>query len=291
MGQRSLRVSSLSNEHMNRSQSISTIGSRLEQLEGAISGIHRSLQRLDPTTLAAAQAPASSILPPTQSVVSTLNSTGPPLQYHVVHESDGCERYYGPASLASLIHNMDALMLDHLCVARSLDPDAAESAAATAREKIRRLASIDQDLPSRLVNDGSVLKEPPLVILEALIDPYFETVSLYMPIFTRSGFRRLVAAAHEGGDAAHDRAFAVCSNNLVLLTLTAKALHSRARSGSGANIDRGPSIESDLIRSFVGNASRAIVNIEQLLRPRLINVQALLSLVCFSSTPSQLLLR
>ncbi|KAI8272609.1 hypothetical protein K4K56_002301 [Colletotrichum sp. SAR 10_98] len=152
--------------------------------------------------------------------------------------------------------------------------------AAAAREMIKELGySTGQPLYSS-THDASAIKAPPMLIVEALIEPYFESINSRLPIFTREGFRRLMDASRSEANPAYNRPFAICANNMVLLTLSAKALHSQAKSTSPSNLEPiAESIDVELIQSFIGNANRAMVQVEQLLSPRLVNVQALLSLV------------
>ncbi|KAI8288254.1 hypothetical protein K4K60_011302 [Colletotrichum sp. SAR11_57] len=161
-----------------------------------------------------------------------------------------------------------------------LEPEGAGTNAAAAREMIKELGySTGQPLyPS--THDASAIKAPPMLIVEALIEPYFESINSHLPIFTREGFRRLMDASRAEANPAYNRPFAICANNMVLLTLSAKALHSQAKSTSPSNLEPiTESIDVELIQSFIGNANRAMVQVEQLLSPRLVNVQALLSLV------------
>lgn len=77
-----------------------------------------------------------------------------------------------------------------------------------------------------------------------------------------------------------DLASIICCNNLILMTLTANSVSSRqGRSAKTKHRLQTPSMHSELITGFVRNAERAFRNIDQVVSPRLINVQALLSLV------------
>lgn len=194
------------------------------------------------------------------------------LGYHIVRDAQGYERCIGPSSLLSLIHNIDELAIP--------EPEGAGTNAAAAREMIKELGySTGQPLYSS-THDASAIKAPPMLIVEALIEPYFESINSHLPIFTWEGFRRLMDASRAETNPAYNRPFAICANNMVLLTLSAKALHSRAKSTSPSNLEPiTESIDVELIQSFIGNANRAMVQVEQLLSPRLVNVQALLSLV------------
>lgn len=151
--------------------------------------------------------------------------------------------------------------------------------ATAAREEILKLAEPRQMCAH--VSDGSVLTGPPLVIVEAMIEPYFGMVNPHMPLWTKESFRRLMDSAPESSNASDKRAYDVCANNLVLLTLQAKSLHSRVISSRTRTEASGPSsIDMDLIRSFITNAKRALENVELLLlNPSLLTLQALLSLV------------
>jgi hypothetical protein len=187
----------------------------------------------------------------------------PTIRRYVVHDVNGCQRY----SLASLIHNIRALMS-----ASTTASDISQSTVNAACEKIAELA-ITADVSDLFIPDASTLKMPQTLIVEALIGPYFDSVACYMPIWTSSSFRKLLLSFKNNEQILDNRAFTVCCNNLVLLSLTSRTLNSRARNPSNSFNDL------ELIQSFVINASRAISNVEQLCRPRLINVQALLSLV------------
>ncbi|KAL0935771.1 C6 transcription factor [Colletotrichum truncatum] len=227
----------------------------------------------------------------------------PPAVYHIAHGPRGYERYFGPTSLMSLLHNFDDLPLlqttDNssnsqakmtLTVTRA-EPPVPVAAAATrenpgpltdAAERVRRLVSVHRERQAaRDISkiDGRVMvKEPSMLILVALVDPYFQLCNPHLPIWTRAGFRKLLDAAQEntGAPQSTSLTFAMCANNLVLLTLTAMALHGQATGGS-SRASNG-TIDVEVIQSYIENASRAMLHIGQLLEPRLVNVQALLSL-------------
>lgn len=199
----------------------------------------------------------------------------------VLRGPDDSERCFGPTSLWWLSSNFGELLRESVCRA-GLDEHGivTQDAFSLANEKMRQLLRNEESAGPRPPRDGSSLTSPPHVILEALMDPYFDTINPYFPIWTKKRFQHLVQRSKEGLDAAHERGFAVCANNLVILTLTAKVLQSRAgNQPAGATSQMGSSTDSDLLKTFVRSAHRAFSNVEQLLRPTLINIQALLSLV------------
>lgn len=217
---------------------------------------------------------------------SSIEATTPPAQAtnvsrgrrRSVRNVSGREYYYGSTSFVSLMQDVAAIIQADLC---SAEQNAAEvvTAATVAREELLQL--IEPCDGYNRVSDGSVLTSPPLVIIEAMIDPYFEMVDPYMPLWTKQGFRSLMKAAKHSQSSSHKRAYDVCANNLVLLTLQAKHVHSHASSRVlCTEVPPPSSIDIDLIRSFIINAKRALENVELLLlNPSLLSLQALISLV------------
>lgn len=216
---------------------------------------------------------------PFQATTPPLSSSSRPYGRRCsIRNVGGHERYCGSTSLVSLVQDMAVVIQTNLCD-QEHPGDAAFAAAA--REELLQLTEAHDDY--HRVSDGSVLTSPPQVIIEAMIDPYFDMVNPHMPIWTKDGFRRLMESTGQLFDASKRRAYDVCANNLVLLTLQAKSLHSRATSAHSlpfAERPATPSIDGDLIRSFIVNAKRALENVELLiLSPNLLSLQALLSLV------------
>lgn len=234
-------------------------------MESAVSGLQGSLDRCDASSIEAAT-------PPTQ---GTSISRG---RRRSVRNVSGREHYYGSTSFVSLMQDVAAIIQADLC---SVEQNAAEvvTAATVAREELLQLIE-PCDVYNR-ISDGSILTSPPLVIIEAMIDPYFEMVDPYMPLWTKEGFRTLMRSAENPQNASRKRAYDVCANNIVLLTLQAKHIHSHASSRVLCTKAPPPSsIDIDLIRSFIINANRALENVELLLlNPSLLSLQALISLV------------
>lgn len=148
-----------------------------------------------------------------------------------------------------------------------------------AHDKIESLLSRDNGP----IQDGCAPTIPPYSVLEAMIEPYFSTINPYFPIWTKTRFIQFSTASQHSKGLEQDRAYITCSNNLILMTLAATSLRSRsAQQAHSAHQSRSSSVDFDLTRTFLTNAKRAIKNVELLLSPHLINVQALLSLVSTS---------
>lgn len=158
-----------------------------------------------------------------------------------------------------------------------------ETATPTLRERAvlaQRNIDLLLDQEEEPIKDGSLPTTPPFIILDLILEPYFATVNDYFPIWTKERFRLMATALRQSTVPERDLASIICCNNLILMTLTANALSSRqGRSAKTKHRLQTPSVDSELITGFVRNAERAFKNIDQLVLPRLINVQALLSLV------------
>lgn len=248
------------------------LGDRLEQLESAVNGLQNSLDSRESET--------TSVESPNPATQCTHALRGRRCSVRTV---SGHDRYYSSTSLVSLMQDISAIIQADLCKVDGNPPEVVASAIA-ARDELIQLTE-PSDVYNR-VPDGSILTSPPLVIIEAMIDPYFEMVDPYMPLWTKEGFRSLMMTAGHSTNASDKRAYDVCANNLVLLTLQAKFIHSRASSRSEA--PAASSIDMDLIRSFIVNAKRALANVELLLlNPSLLSLQALLSLVSHSNVDAR----
>lgn len=121
---------------------------------------------------------------------------------------------------------------------------------------------------------------PPFAILDAMIEPYFSSINPHFPIWTKEKFIDMATTLRQSPSSERDFASIICCNNLILMAMSADSLCSnRGESTQNRQGTKVSSMEFDMIAGFRANAKRAIQNIDQLLLPRLINVQALLSLV------------
>ena len=187
--------------------------------------------------------------------------------------NDSSERYFGPTSLDSLILNIKDVITERL----GSEPAMSKECALQAQRELYSLVSRGEE---ELVKDGSPPTAPPAVILDALIEPYFATINHHFPIWTKKRFKRMVTTMRETMCPERELASIICCNNLILMSLTANSLRSQqGRSVQAKHQRKTSSVDSDVIASFLKNTERALENIDQLVLPRLINVQALLSLV------------
>lgn len=155
--------------------------------------------------------------------------------------------------------------------------ESSRASALQVQRKIDRLvAQNDEDLS----RDGALPSALPFAILDAMVEPYFATINPHFPIWTKHQFDQMATALRRSEVPERDLASTVCCNNLVLISLTSNCLSSRQGRPSQSRYARKTSaIDFDVVKSFLKSAKRAVENVDQLLAPRLINVQALLSLV------------
>jgi hypothetical protein len=187
--------------------------------------------------------------------------------------------YFGPTSLEALILDFGDLVSNRI----DSDVPRLRNANLSIQGRIDSFVNIQHGtIPSRVVLAPT---EPPLAILEGMIDGYFSNINPQFPIWSKSVFQKMVASLREHTTCAEDEwASIVCCNNLILINLTADAVHSvQRRMAQSGSTESFPSMESDLIARFLANSKRAMENLG-LISPRLINLQALLSLV--SSSPA-----
>lgn len=189
------------------------------------------------------------------------------------HNNGYSERYFGPTSLDSLILDIKDVITERLA---SETPTLRESAL-LAQGKIDCLVGRGEE---ELMKDGSPPTAPPSVILDAMIEPYFATINHHFPIWTKERFKRMATDLRQSTSPERDLASIICCNNLILTTLTANSLCSRRGKPVQNKHQRNTSsMDSHVITGFLRNAERALENMDKLVSPRLINVQALLSLV------------
>ncbi|KAE8160103.1 putative fungal-specific transcription factor [Aspergillus tamarii] len=182
------------------------------------------------------------------------------------------ERCFGPTALESLMLNIK----DELLESPGMDRHAVKECVLQAQRKIDLLVGQGEEMS---FGERSPPKTPPFAILDAMIEPYFTTVNEHFPIWTKSGFTQMATTLRQSTPAQRDLASIICCNNLILMAMSADSLSCHQRESMQPKPTRkSSSIDFDLIAGFLSNAKHAVNNIDQLVSPHLINVQALLSL-------------
>jgi len=144
--------------------------------------------------------------------------------------------------------------------------------------KIKEASDLLQKLSTNtqveITGDGLHPTLPPRAILDNFLEPYLANLNPVLPIFSRATLHAAIDVQYDPQTLLPDPAWVVCFNNIILQTLNIKSgFDSKSRNSTRNTMDE------DLFMSFLMNAQRCFDNIEKLLKPRLVNVQALLSLV------------
>lgn len=123
--------------------------------------------------------------------------------------------------------------------------------------------------PPEECSDGTPLSLPPRFLLETILDSFLRELNPTFPIFARSSLLAAIEVQYDTQRHQLDPAWATCFNNLILQALTIKA-------GDGAeSLSRDESLRTTILV----NAQRCYRNLEALLKPRIVNVQAFLLMV------------
>lgn len=294
-----------------RNHAIRGLEERLDRIENGVDAIRQAVAKLDllgPRDTTRNVPPSSSNPEPTSISLTTTACSytlpdlsqrapqwpaGHPGFRHRVREGDNGNRsqHTGPTTLGSMILGVKEFVLEPVYDKRARGSQL-HQVATHASQSLDLLLDAGNKHNEPMIDDGMEPELPPVAILEAMTEPYFDFINPHMPIWTRQAFGRLIETCQvsSSGDTneIRDRAGIVCANNMVLLTLTAKLLKNKAKRRvsrghvscrSVPDRQRVSTMELDLLKTFLANARRALNKIEQLLSPSISNIQAFLSLV------------
>ncbi len=208
---------------------------------------------------------------------------------HVVTEGSGYERFFGSGSMYSIW--LEIISTTEGLFARSAGSSEVQNPQSPQRSSNSAIiAALDPGLGSALqkacehlqkncaeppleeCSDGGPLSLPPRFLLESILDPFLKELNPILPIFARSSLLEAIKVQYDPQQQRLDPAWATCFNNLILQILTIKA-------GSSPESPLQNSMDDTLRTTFLTNAQRCYSNLKALLKPRVVNVQAFLSLV------------
>lgn len=194
------------------------------------------------------------------------------------------KQYYGSSSLTSLIGKICSSLQD--CVRSDEDcgmNDGSDSSAdgslhecMTMMEGMAKSLEMEKRLDQS--SDGQPLTLPPRELLDAFVEIYFNQINWMLPLFHKDTFSENVRRSYEQGPDASD-AWILCLNGIVLLMLNIRALGSSKNAADRANTTADNTMEADLIKPFHANFRRGLNELQSLLEPSLVNVQALILMV------------
>ena len=213
-------------------------------------------------------------------------------QHH--HSNDGRphaatlnDQYYGTSSIASLFGEIEALLEARLTARKNatttegltIPTDGIQECHVALHNMAKTLLyndSLDfagEDLPPTL---------PPQRVLEASIELYFNQISSMLPIFRKSTLCERFRRIYSTGPNQADIAWVICFNNIILQTLSPETIQSSNQSEDN-HVPVGESAERELLQPLLANYRRGLKKLDRLLKPELVNVQALLLMVSSSN--------
>ena len=193
------------------------------------------------------------------------------------------DQYYGTSSIASLFSEIEGLLEAHLTERKNATgtegPITPIEGVQECQLALHNMAttllyhdSLDlpgEDLPPTL---------PPQRVLEATIEIYFSQVSSMLPVFRKSTLCERFRRIYSTGPNQADIAWVTCFNNIILQTLSTDAIQSSNQSEDN-HVPMGESPERELLQPLLTNYQRGLKKLDRLLKPALVNVQALLLMV------------
>ena len=234
--------------------------------------------------------PQSALISGDQSPANSEDRILPPEQRnrYLVTEGGGYERFFGSGSMYSIwieiISATEQLFArssseaqnpqipprsSNLAVVAPLSPDL-QSALQRACDHLQKYCA---EPPGEDCSDRNPLSLPPRYLLETFLDPFLKDLNPILPIFNRSSLLEAIRVQYDSSRQQVDPAWATCFNNIILHILTTKAHGSNVESPSQNAMD------DNLRLTYLINAQRSYSNLAALLKPRVVNVQAVLSMV------------
>lgn len=190
------------------------------------------------------------------------------LHGQVLRDVNGHERYFRSISLASLMWEARCIIDTKTVLAKI--PSNSQSLSESSRQLLACCSDISVRDQLDLSHDGLPFVLPPKFILDATVGPFFSEIHGLMPIFNRQNFDAKLEAIYAGRSTGSDRAWTMCFNNIVLLTLMPKIIQSQKQH---THMDAG------LVKSFLDNLRRGYQHLDEFLQPTLCNVQVLITMV------------
>lgn len=258
--------------------------SRLDDIDHTILQVKTTVD--DATTISSSfSQDASSI------AVYMMDSANCPARHHKSNDSPSHtatlqlinDQYYGTSSIASLFSEIEGLLEARLTDRKNatgtesstIPIEGVQECQLALRNMAKTLLyhdSLDlpgEDLPPTL---------PPQRVLEATIEIYFSQVSSMLPVFRKSTLCERFRRIYSTGPNQADMAWVICFNNIILQTLNTDNIRSPNQTEAN-HVPLGESSERELLQPLLTNYQRGLKKLDRLLKPALVNVQALLLMV------------
>ena len=283
---------------MYRLDDFSGLGARLNSIDLSIAQISRKLSSADQASPSASSASEVDDLDRfyTRLDLDNLEQNATNLQQgeilHIIRRKfDGGERDYGSLAALCLIESSRRVLGDILgiCQINGSGPVSTFlSKDASFRAELKDLYDAfpfqENCREPDFGSDGKAVSSPPRSFINTVIEGFLSHVNTTRPIFQESKLKLAIEHTDSGHVSESMEARSLCFSNIILLMLGLKSRLARRNHSDSSGMD------DDLKMSFWKNSRRAFSHLENYLEPRLINVQALATLVSFQPTISRPLL-
>lgn len=126
-----------------------------------------------------------------------------------------------------------------------------------------------------ITGDQGPLTSPPQIVVYSVLDRYLNHINLHIPVFEAGELYGIIPDCYRSNGPSIQAARMVCLNCIVLLTL-----HLDGRVARRSGLDMDPwSNQSEVIENALNNCRRALADLDALLQPAVVNIQALIMLV------------
>lgn len=141
------------------------------------------------------------------------------------------------------------------------------------------LSSQESIAPS---GNGQSVSLPPRCLVDSSLEIFLEGYNNIAPLFNEANLREAIDACYSSKCANMDEAYNLCFNNIIVLALGLRYRLSRM----GESLLDG--LNGELLPTFWNNSFRALQHLDVFFQPRLVNIQALASLVSWNIYPQSL---
>jgi hypothetical protein len=126
-----------------------------------------------------------------------------------------------------------------------------------------------------IAGDQGPITPPPQDIVYSVLDRYMNHINLHVPVFEAGVLYSTIPHCYQSNGPPVHAAWLVCLNCIVLLTF-----HLDARVARRSGLDMDPwSKHSEVIYNALNNCRCALADLDALLQPAVVNIQALIMLV------------
>ena len=279
-----------------RIEDFSSLGARLDSIDQTLANLTQAFFSTDQTSHSASRASEVDDLdlfvrrPDSESSDqdTTISQQGEILPgIHQKIRDCGSEQYYGSTSALCLVLS-SRRVLGEILGANQAKRNGPVTALATKVTSLRtELQHLYDSFPfvnscrePNFSSDGKAVSSPPRSFIDTVVDCFLSNINSTRPIFQESRLKSAIEHNDSGQVSESMEGRDLCFSNIILLTLDLKSRLARRSHSKGNGMDE------DLLMSFWKNSQRAFGHLSTYLEPRLVNVQALATLVSFQNTIS-----